>query len=106
MNKKKEVQLINEWSTKGTSYRKLASKYGFSLSHVGRMIRRQKQKQEEEQVMAVTNQVDDLPDDVKALKKALREERIKNELLKSVIDIASKELGVDIRKKSGARQSQ
>lgn len=106
MNKKKEVQLINEWLTKGTSYRKLASKYGFSLSHVGRMIRRQKQKQEEEQVMAVTNQVDDLPDDVKALKKALREERIKNELLNSVIDIASKELGVDIRKKSGTRQSQ
>jgi len=106
MNRKKEAQLINEWSIKGTSYRKLASKYGFSLSHVGRMIRRQKQKQEEEQVMAVTNQVDDLPDDVQALKKALREERIKNELLNSVIDIASKELGVDIRKKSGTRQSQ
>jgi Mor family transcriptional regulator len=105
MNKKTEVQLINEWLTKGTSYRKLASKYGCSLSHVGRMMKRQKRKQEEDQAIMVAAEVDDLPDDVKALKKALREERIKNELLNSVIEIASKELGVDIRKKSGTRQS-
>ena len=104
MNKKSEAQLIHEWSAKGTSYRKLAAKYGCSLSHVTRMIKRQKQKQEEEEIMSVSKEIDEMPDDVKALKKALRQERLKNDLLNSVIDIASKELGVDIRKKSGTRQ--
>jgi hypothetical protein len=47
----------------------------------------------------------DLPDDVNTLKEELRKAKLKIELLDTVIDIASKELGVDIRKKSGTRQS-
>jgi hypothetical protein len=69
------------------------------------MMKRQKQKQEEEKVLSISNQVEDLPDDVKVLKEALRKERLKNELLNIVVDISSKELGVDLRKKYGARQS-
>jgi cyanate lyase len=105
MNRKKEVQLLHERKTIGTSYRKLASKYGCSLSHVSRMMKRQKRKQEEEKILSVSNQVDDLPDDVKVLKEALRKERLKNELLNIVVDISGKELGVDLRKKYGAKQS-
>ena len=104
MNRKKELQLLHERAASGMSYRKLASKYGCSLSHVTRMIKRQKQNQEEEKVLSVSNQVDDLPDDVKALKEALRKEKLKNELLNLVVDISSKELGVDLRKKYGTRQ--
>lgn len=105
MNKKSEVQLMHERVTKGTSYRKLAKKYGCSVSHVGRMIRRHNQKQKQEEIMSISKEIENMPDDVSALKKALHQERLKNDLLNSVIEIASKELGVDIRKKSGTRQS-
>jgi hypothetical protein len=49
---------------------------------------------------------DDLPDDVKLLKELLRKERLRTELLNNIIDIADKELGINIRKKSGARRSE
>ena len=106
MNKKTEARLINEWRTQGTSYRKLAAKFGYNPTAVWRMLKREKQKQKEEQMLtSQAKQQEAMPDDVEALKKALREERLKNELLNTVIDIASKELGVDIRKKSGTRRS-
>ena len=44
-------------------------------------------------------------DEVKALKKALAEAELKAKALDTLIDIAEEQLKVDIRKKSGARQS-
>jgi len=38
------------------------------------------------------------------LKKQLIESRLKNEMLETMIDVASKELNIDIRKKSGTNQ--
>ena len=98
--------LMHERKTIGTSYRKLASKYGCSLSHVMRMMKKEKQKKEQEKVLSISKQVEEMPDDIKALKEALRKEKLKNELLNLVVDISSKELGVDLRKKYGTRQSQ
>lgn len=43
--------------------------------------------------------------ELKALKKALEEEILKNRALNTMIDIAEEQLKIDIRKKSGARQS-
>jgi len=97
MDRKKAVQIINDRNAGQLSYRSLVKKYGVPLATIHRMIN---SKQEE-----ALPEDDSLPDDVKSLKEALRKERLKNELLNSVIDIASKELGVDIRKKSGTRQS-
>lgn len=45
-------------------------------------------------------------DELSVLKAQLHQEQLKNELLNNMIDIASKELGIDIRKKSGTRQSE
>lgn len=39
------------------------------------------------------------------LRMQLEEERLKNELLETMIDIAEEELQIDIRKKSGTKQS-
>lgn len=105
MEKKKKAQLINEWVTKGTSYRTLAEKYRTNSTTVYRMITRYKKKQEEEQLLALAKESEELPDDVEALKKELRNIRLKMELQDLMIDIASKELGVDLRKKHGTRQS-
>jgi hypothetical protein len=105
MDKKKQVQLIDEWETKGTSYRNLAVKYKSNSSTVHRMIKRHKKKQEGEQLIAFVEQTEDMPDDVGALKKALQQALLKIELQDLMIDISSKELGVDLRKKHGTRQS-
>jgi transposase-like protein len=98
MDKKQAVQIVHDRTIKQLSYRSLAKKYGVARSTLHRMIN---SKQE-----AAFPEDESLPDDVKALKEALRKERLKNELLNTVIDIASKELGIDIRKKSGTRQSE
>ena len=96
MDKKQAVQIVYDRNVKQLSYRSLGKKYGVALSTLHRMIN---SKQEE-----ALPEDESLPDDVKALKEALRKERLKTELLNTVIDIASKELGVDIRKKSGTKQ--
>jgi len=44
-------------------------------------------------------------EEIKALKKALEEANLKNRALNTLIDIAEEHLKIDIRKKSGARQS-
>jgi transposase len=104
MNNKKQAQLIHEWVTKGTSYRNLAEKYGSNSSTVYRMITRHKKKQEEEQ-LTVAKQGEDMPDNVEALKEELRKARLKIELQDLMLDISSKELGIDLRKKHGTRRS-
>ena len=46
-----------------------------------------------------------MPSDVNQLQEALRIARIRIELLEATIDIADEQLGADIRKKAGTRQS-
>ena len=53
MDRKKQAQLIDEWKTKGTSYRNLAVKYKSNSSTVHRMIKRHKRKQEGEQLILI-----------------------------------------------------
>jgi transposase-like protein len=44
-------------------------------------------------------------DEIKALKKALAESQLKVIALETLVDVAERELKIDIRKKSGAKQS-
>ena len=77
MDKKQAVQIVHDRRVKQLSYRSLGKKYGVALSTLHRMIN---SKQEE-----TPPEDESLPDDVKALKEALRKERLKNELLNTVI---------------------
>jgi transposase len=43
--------------------------------------------------------------EITALRKALEEANMKNRALNTLIDVAEEQLKIDIRKKSGARQS-
>lgn len=104
MDKKTVAQIIYDYEVLRLSYRTLGKKYGVGHSRIYRMIKSNQKKQAKGKAEKVI-QEDDLPDDIVVLKEALRKEKLKNELLNAVIDIASKELGVDIRKKSGTRQS-
>ena len=50
-------------------------------------------------------EAESLPDDINVLKEELRKARLKIELQDLMIDISSKELGIDLRKKHGTRRS-
>lgn len=104
MNKKTAAQIIHDHTTNQTSYRSLGKKYGVDYSSIYRLVKSKEKKQQEIiEPKAVAEAP--LPDDVKTLKEALRKALLKIELQDLMIDISSKELGVDLRKKHGARQS-
>jgi hypothetical protein len=90
----------------GLSYRKLAEQYGISRIEVNRIVmsRSNKPKKARAIIRAVKEEVP-LPDDIELLKKELREARLKIELQDFMLDISSKELGIDLRKKHGAKRS-
>jgi len=100
MNKNIIEKIKQEHSIRGTSFRRLANKYGLSYGRVYRMINEEKEKSKP------APKLEELPDDVKLLKELLRKERLRTELLNNIIDIADKELGTNIRKKSGTRRSE
>ena len=82
------------------SFRTLAMKYDTPLSTIHLMVKKQ------ELIDGRKPSLEELPDDVALLKEMLRKERLKNELLNNIIDIADQELGINIRKKSGTRRSE
>jgi hypothetical protein len=47
-----------------------------------------------------------LENEIKALKQELEDARLKNVVMETFLDIAEKELGIPIRKKYGAKQSE
>jgi hypothetical protein len=100
MIKSKEEKMVHDHLRGGVSFRNLALKYGVSNSRAYRIVKSNKATYKEKPVQ------EDLPDDVAMLKALLRKERLKNELLNNIIDIADKELGANIRKKSGTRRSE
>lgn len=99
MNELIEKRIIED-HIQGLSYRNLGNKYGIGATTAYGIVMKKKKTG-----IAIHGKPssEELPEDISALKAALREERLRNELLNTMIDIASKELGVDIRKKSGTR---
>jgi len=55
--------------------------------------------------MANTNKQREAEQEIVRLKKELKAERLRADLWQKVVEVAEEELGVDIRKKFGARQS-
>lgn len=99
MNKTKAAHIIEDRVERGLSIRTLALKYGTPASSIYRLVKKHKP-------IAAKPAKDDLPNEVAELKALLRRERLKNELLNNIIDIADKELGINIRKKSGTERSE
>ena len=89
----------------GLSYRTLGKKYGEAISTLHAMINKKPKKGRQARAIPPAAEQDPAAD-VQALKEELRKARLMIELQDLMIDIASKELGVDIRKKPGTRQSE
>ena len=104
-NSEKE-RIIAEYLIGNTTFRKLGAKYqvDFRIIHSwvskfqGKQLKKAVPKQKESQSKEAS-----LPTDVKQLQEELRKARLHNELLTTMIDIAEKQLKIDIRKKSGTK---
>lgn len=82
MIKIKEEKIVLEHAN-GSSIRSLALKYGLSASRVFRIVK--SKRLDPKTALTASTEV---PDDVAQLKALLRRERLKNELLNNIIDIA------------------
>ena len=90
----------------GLSYRNLAEKHGITRSEVHRIVMsKQKKPKKARAIIREVKEEVPLPGDIELLKKELREARLKIELQDFMLDISSKELGIDLRKKHGAKRS-
>lgn len=104
MDKRTAAQIIQDYTVQGLSYRSLGKKYNMSHVRIYRMLMGKQKKQGQPRALEVA-EADSLPDDVTVLKEELRKARLKIELQDLMLDISSKELGIDLRKKHGTRRS-
>ena len=106
MEYKNVSAILYDHNEGGLGYRILAGKYGITRDEVLRIVmsKHNKPKKAREIVREVKGELP-IPDDINLLKKELREARLKIELQDFMLDISSKELGIDLRKKHGTRQS-
>ena len=94
---------MHEHEVLGLSYRTLGKKYGLGYTRIYRMIKSNQEQAGQPEVPLAEDPT--LPDDIRTLKEELRKARLKIELQDLMLDIAGKELGIDLRKKHGARRS-
>lgn len=107
----KRREAVGEYEKGGITVRGLARKHGLSSTTLHRWIKQAEagggieelERRELAGEMSV-RQKRELPADVKRLRKELEEARLHNELLNAMIDIAEGEMGVEIRKKPGAKR--
>ena len=101
--------IIAEYLAGGTSYRKLSAKYGITHQTLHGWVQtfqgRMKQKIKVNHLNGRPKKDQPSESDVKKLQRELEKARLHNKLLNAMIDIAEEQLGVPIRKKSGAKQS-
>ena len=108
MDEKVTLMIIADHEIEGLGYRILAEKYGMSREQIHRIVMSKASKKIERPAPVkgpVIREEAAIPDDKEALKEALRQAHLKIELQDLMLDIASKEFGVDIRKKSGTKPS-
>lgn len=116
-------QIIHEYLTQGCGFRKLAAKYGISrttickwvLIHQGIHNLPATEKQHKysnssmnrspEKSNSTDKQTDELQQKIAALEKQLQWQTLRADALDTMINIAEKQLNIQIRKKPGTQQS-
>ncbi len=118
-----QTQAVKEYLLEGMPYRALAEKYGVSRSTINKWVlvyqgvhnlpRSHKQISYDLQQKALANQSkqptqrqqNELEEKLALLEKQLEWEKLKSHALDTMINVAERELGIDIRKKHGTKQS-
>jgi transposase-like protein len=93
-------QIISEYLIGDQSFNALEEKYGVKARTIQTWVRAYRLKHPEAQTKGGRE-----TEDVKQLKKQLKEAELKNELLEEMLRLSSQQAGVDFRKKFGSRQS-
>jgi hypothetical protein len=106
MEYKNVAAILYDHNEGGLGYRILAEKYGISREEVHRIVMSKHNKEKKvRKIVQVVRKELPIPDDINLLKEELRQARLLIELQDLMLDISSKELGIDLRKKHGTRQS-
>ncbi len=114
-------QIITEYLTQGGGFRKLAEKYGISRTTICKWVMIHQgihnlpltEKQQKHSLYSMSNKRQKLNTEeqlstgalqqkIAALEKQLKWEKLRAEALNTMIDIAEKDLNIQIRKKPGA----
>lgn len=104
-------KLVREYLQGGKSYQQLGSLYGIPGSNIQRWV------QKFSSDLAMTSMIAPMTEEEQkelealkahnaALKQQLEQEQMKNFALETMIDLAKDRFGVDLRKNSGAKQSE
>ena len=106
MEQKNVLAILYDHNVMGLGYRTLAEKYGINRNQIHRIVMsKQKKRKKSELIIKVVKEELALPKDTNLLQEELRQARLKIELQDFMLDISSKELGIDLRKKHGTRRS-
>lgn len=106
----KRQKAVREYLLGGCTYRQLEKKYGISHATLNRCVLKYKAQQQaklngvglaSDPMKPQPNQ----PASLEQLQKLLEQERLRNKLLNTMLDIAEEELQVPIRKKFGTKRS-
>ena len=106
-----KVAVASEYLNGVLGYRKLASKYKLTPSTVGYFVKWYRQHFANPLTTTEPASANQIPQasvqsaDHTVVQKQLQDALLKVEALETLISIANKELGIDILKKSGAKQS-
>lgn len=111
MEVKLRETVVAEYLAGGATLRELSRRHGLSVSKVHRWVKRQRRSESEEKTAikrverSLRKDPGQMPVEVEKLQRELEEARLYARLLNTMIDIAEDEMGIDIRKKHGARRS-
>jgi len=109
--KNKKEKIIAEYLAGGISYRSLQAKYGVDFRTIHGWVQQYRgryttsNKPAKSKIAKENQLTEPLPKEVKLLQAELRRLQLHNELLEAMIDIGKDQFGIDLRKKSGTKQS-
>jgi len=96
----KKQQIISEYLSGKETFKVLSAKYDVNLRTIQSWVRSFRKSTPSPSEALSKNK-----EDVKSLKKALEQERLKNELLEEMLRLSEEQTGIDFRKKFGTKQS-
>lgn len=96
---------MEEYLKGGITLREIGAKHGIASATIHRWVKAYESGGEAVARRRMRREVTSaMPEEVKRLQRELYEARLHAKLLETMIDIAEKDLGIAIRKKSGAKQ--
>jgi transposase-like protein len=98
---KSKKEVVEEYLRGGVSLRGLSRRYGIKYQTLHRWVKAYQSGREVEKTRPEA--IREMPKDVGRLQRELYEARLEAKLYRTMVEVAERELGIPIRKKSGAR---